>query len=152
MNFISMLVEKGLRLRNVHSFIFLLHQTILRGHYPQIFTLHYFMTFSELDTNQDQMHYQGNSFKDIGNKTVRRQEFRGLHPLFTHVLFSEFIRKQSGQELHFVIHNFFQKSFSEWKPYMANIVCKNCFCFKLKYLKKKILLKLVPKIVLHPTS
>jgi hypothetical protein len=24
-----------------------------------------------------------------------------------------------------------ENTFSEWKLYMANIVCKKCFCFKL---------------------
>ena len=55
----------------------------------------------------------------------------------------------------FFIQDFFQKIFSEWKPYMANFVCKTCFCFIFKKEEKlllKMLLVLEPQIAPHPTS
>ena len=39
---------------------------------------------------------------------------------------------------------FFQKIFSEWKLFMANIFCKNWFSFQVE-IKKKMLIKLVPR-------
>ena len=32
----------------------------------------------------------------------------------------------------FLIYNFFQKSFFEWKPYLANIFCKNLFSLQVE--------------------
>ena len=68
---------------------------------------------------------QGNILKGIVIWFIGRELIKKV---FSYVLFSVthfFIRKQNGSELHFFIHNFFQKLFSEWKPYMANIVCKS---------------------------
>ena len=51
----------------------------------------------------------------------------------------------------FKIAAFFQTLFSEWKPYMANFVCKKWFLFLCSLKKKeKMLLKLVVQRILSP--
>ena len=72
------------------------------------------------------------------------KQLKGSFNLFTHVLVSvtQFITWHNGSKLQDFYIIFFPKLFPEWKPYMANIVSRNCFLFRVQ-IKKKLLLKLL---------
>ena len=81
--------------------------------------------------------WSGVFVRGITNKTV---SFK----LFVYFLFSlthSLKHNKVVQNCRVFIQDFFQNKFSEWKPYTANTVCKNCFCFKLN--KENFLLKLL---------